>query len=138
MPTRRPRTTIGIDDISREPDEVMRMLISMKNDNRSWDMLAASLTTEHTKVSAPLVRKVALGLCKSPRVEAALGLREETITIPVSQYRKPRATPPRQRTRLTIDTDAATVTRYDYQRGNSSRREYLAELMDLAEGELPY
>lgn len=39
-----------------------------------------------------------------------------------------------RRTRLVIDTDAATVTRYDYQRGNLTRREYLEELLDLADG----
>ena len=43
-----------------------------------------------------------------------------------------------QRSRLVVDCDKATVTRFDCQRGNLSRREYLDELMDLADGKLPY
>ena len=136
MPTRRPRKTIGIEDVTGEIDEVMTLLISMKNDNQSYDMIAESLTTEHTIVSAPLVRKVALGLCRSPKIEAALGLREETATVPLDMVRKNK--PPSKwpkRPGIFIGCDEATRASFDSLRlPGESRGACLERLMLLAMG----
>jgi len=96
----RRRKMIEGPEIVTEIDEVMSLLISMKNDNRSWQMIADELGTKHTKISSALARKVALGLCKSEKVEAILGLREETATVPISQVRlRPRNPNPRKKRR---------------------------------------
>ena len=38
------------------------------------------------------------------------------------------------RARLTVDCATETIARFDYQRGNSSRGEYLEELLDMVDG----
>lgn len=42
------------------------------------------------------------------------------------------------RTRINIDTTPEIKQRFDSQRGAMSRAEYLARLLELANGELPY
>lgn len=130
MPTRRPRTTIESDDLHAEQDEIMRMLISMKNDNQSYQMIANELSTETIVITPSLVRKVALGLCHSPKIEMALGLIEEQVTVPLSQVRKhPRRSKPRpKRTRFTADVDPELIARIDAICADAgvTRRELLA------------
>ena len=141
MLKRRPRTLVEIGDLVREPDETMLTLISMKNDGRSWQMIADSISTEYTKVSDALVRKVALGLCKSPKIEMALGLRDEVVTVamPIARYKrtyKKRTAPARKRHRLIIEcTDnPELITRFHTQRGDKTPAEHQEDLMDLWDG----
>ena len=75
------RKQVDYSDFRHEPDETMLMLASMKNDNRSWRMIADSLSDDQSSVSPALVRKVTLGLCKSRKVETALGLIDATVEI---------------------------------------------------------
>jgi len=41
-----------------------------------------------------------------------------------------------KRTRLMVSCSQKTIDRYDSQRGKQSRREYLNELLDMADGEM--
>jgi len=137
MPTRRPRVTIEPDDLKREPDEVMLLLISKKNDNQTWDMIAEELTnasSRYTQVSPALVRKVALGICKSPKIEAALGLREEMATVPISRVKRKYKRRNGKRTRLNIDCPPELIEQFDAARDGRTRAELLSDLLDLADG----
>lgn len=146
MLKRRPRKMVENGDLAREPDEAMLMLISMKNDNRTWQMIAESLTTEYRHISDALVRKVALGLCKSPRVEMALGLRDEMVTVsmPIKRYKrtyKMRTAPAKKRHRLLIECtlNPELIPRFHAMRGDTPPAEFMDKLLDLKAGigELP-
>jgi hypothetical protein len=111
----RKRKPITEGDVIGEIDDVMATLINMKNDGRSWRMIANEIETEHIKLTPSLIRSTALGLCRSPKIEMALGLREETATVPLSQVRKyPRRSKPRfKRTRFTADVEPELIVDID-------------------------
>jgi len=130
------RSVIEGPEIVTDIDEVMALLISMKNDNQSWQMIADKISTKHTTISAPLVRKVALGLCKSPKIEAALGLREETATVPLGMVRKNK--PPKKwpaRPGIFVSCSQKTKDLYSEKKPKGQTwGEWVADLVLLAEG----
>lgn len=68
-------------DFVRPPDETMRLLSDIKNnENLSWRELAEEYLPEF---SHSFVRKVALGYCKSERIELQLGIRAHPASIEV-------------------------------------------------------
>lgn len=128
----RRRTTVKYEDLQCEPDDVMMMLIRKKNDSQSWRMIAEDLTTDYIKISPSLTRQVALGYCKSKKIEMALGIREPMVTVPLSCVKKrPARNRKQQRVRLNIDTTPELKARFDAQRGDMSRSEYLERLLNL-------
>lgn len=82
----RRRLSITYDDFVGEPTETMRILAHMKNDAHSWRTLAEGVNHHMTdgKVSHTLVRRVALGHCKSPRIDYALGIRQAPPPVEVT------------------------------------------------------
>jgi len=92
--------------------ECQRTLIAMKNAGWSYQMIADSLANGGNTISPALVNKVANGECNSARIEAALGLAEEMVTVPKSLVRiRPRSKTPRgKRQRLNIEDPTGDIT----------------------------
>lgn len=63
----------------------MVMLARLKNEGHSWRSLAEEINEriEGKPVSHNMIRRVALGHCKSARIDYALGVREKPPPIPV-------------------------------------------------------
>lgn len=82
----RRREWVSYDDFVKPPTETMIMLANMKNDNHSWRSLADELNhgKEGVKIGPSLVRRVALGLCTSSRIDYALGIRQAPPPVEVT------------------------------------------------------
>jgi hypothetical protein len=83
----RRRDLITEDRFKGEPTEIMLLLAKLKNEGHSWRSLAEKinpLIDKDQQVSHALIRRVALGECKSPRIEYALGVRQEPLPMEVT------------------------------------------------------
>ena len=82
----RRRDSISYDNRVEPPNETMLILAGMKNEGHSWRTLADEINYHITdgRVSHSLVRRVALGLCNSPRIDYALGIRQAPPPIEVT------------------------------------------------------
>ena len=139
---RRPRQCIEVSDAQwAKMPECQRTLIAMKNAGWSYQMIADSLANGGNTISPALVNKVANGECNSARIEAALGLAEEMVTVPKSLVHiRPRSKTPRgKRQRLNIEDPTGERTRrFNWQRNGQSKGDYLDYLLALDCGEIPY
>lgn len=82
------RTLITVDDLVCNPSKTMLILISKKNSDKSWRMIADEISNERISITPSLARKVALGYCKSRKIDMALGIIEEEVIIPISEFNK--------------------------------------------------
>lgn len=73
-------------DPTKEVTETMLVLAQLKNEGRSWRSLADEINDRVTgkPFTHTLVRNVTLGLCKSPRIDYALGIREAPPPVEVT------------------------------------------------------
>lgn len=82
----RRREWVFFDDPDNPPNETMLILAAMKNEGHSWRSLAVEINERiyGNKISHNLVRRVALGHCKSPRIDYALGIRQAPPPVEVT------------------------------------------------------
>ncbi len=83
----RRREWVDLDSFVEPPNETMLILINMKNEGHSWRSLTDEINARldrDKQVSHALVRRVALGKCNSPRIEYALGVRQEPLPMEVT------------------------------------------------------
>lgn len=117
----RKRKNVSYDDFKSKPDETMILLSNMKNDGRSWRDIEAEFDYQF---SHNLIRKVALGECKSNLLSVALGVSEAPKTVniePCSECGEVHKLKHcnKKRPAISVDRMAARLSRED---GNKARK----------------
>lgn len=82
----RERVVVEYGDFAKlPPTKTMLLLAELKNEGHSWQTLADEISARlaDDRVSHALVREVTLGHCNSPKVDYALGFREQPPAVPV-------------------------------------------------------